>query len=289
MRVVGIGGGHGLAQTLRAARRYASEVSAVVTVADDGGSSGRLTAELGIPPPGDIRNCLVALTESSPLTELYQHRFRSGPLEGHALGNLIIAALADTHGGFGKAVEAAGDLLGATGSVYPATEELVSLVAVVPGGLVSGQVAVATTTRPITSVHLQPPEPEAHPGAVRAILEADQVVIGPGSLYTSVIAALLVPGIKQAVLSTQATRIYVCNSRPQSGEAETLDLAGHVEALERHVGPVLDAVVVQDPPLEDGVDYSSSVPRNVKLVEAQVCTSNGAHDPHLLGRVLQTL
>ncbi|MDQ3985666.1 MAG: 2-phospho-L-lactate transferase CofD family protein, partial [Actinomycetota bacterium] len=154
MRVTGIGGGHGLAATLRAARTYADEIEAVVTVADDGGSSGRLSRELGIPPPGDIRNCLVALSDDSELAQLCQHRFGSGPLTGHTLGNLLIAALTETTGDFAAAVERTGALLKARGRVHPSTTELVSMRAQVQGGVVKGQVAVAQSQGLIQAVYL---------------------------------------------------------------------------------------------------------------------------------------
>ncbi|HYO61617.1 MAG TPA: 2-phospho-L-lactate transferase CofD family protein, partial [Actinomycetota bacterium] len=143
MRVTGIGGGHGLAATLTAARHYASEIAAVVTVAVDGGSSGKLTRELGIPPPGDIRNCLVALAGDDDRARLYQHRFQSGALTGHTVGNLVIAALTEMKGDFAEAVAAAGRMLGCEGRVHPATSEMVTLMAQVRDGVVRGQVAVA--------------------------------------------------------------------------------------------------------------------------------------------------
>ena len=161
LNVVGIGGGHGLTATLKAARIYASNVSAIVTVADDGGSSGRLTRELGIPPPGDIRNCLVALSGNHELSRLYQHRFESGALTGHTVGNLVIAALTEIEGNFGSAVTRAGRLLDCRGRVYPATTELLELYAEVHGGRVKGQVAVAQTEAPIKAVFIEPPDPPA--------------------------------------------------------------------------------------------------------------------------------
>ncbi len=291
MKVVGIGGGHGLATTLRAARLYADNVSAVVTVADDGGSSGRLTSELGIPPPGDIRNCLVALANGGPLAEMFQHRFSKGALQGHPIGNLVIAALAEMRGDFAKAVEEAGELIGADGKVYPATTDLVQLSALVEGGVVDGQVAVAQTQAPIRSVHLRPSSPAAYPRAVYAILGADQVVIGPGSLFTSIIATLLVPGIGQALADTRARRIFVCNARPQAGETEGFDVVDHVAALVRHAGEgSVDAVVVQRPPSPSPVSLPAGEwpwPR-IELIEADVAPS-GIHDPECLAKVLASL
>lgn len=293
MRVVGIGGGHGLAASLRAARLYADDVSAVVTVADDGGSSGRLTRELGILPPGDIRNCLVALSDNAELSELWQHRFTSGALTGHTVGNLVIAALTERTGDFAAAVEAAGRLLSARGHVYPATTEKVALRARVEGGVVKGQVAVAQTRAPIQAVYLKPANPSAHRPAVEAIRAADQIVLGPGSLFTSLIATLLVPGIRDALADTDARRVFVCNSRMQKGETEGLSATAHVEALLAHVGPfTVDAVVVQSPvAAEDGVVADSEALHllNLEVVEADVAGADGGHVPERLAAVLSRL
>jgi uncharacterized cofD-like protein len=292
VRVTGIGGGHGLAVTLEAARRYADEVEAVVNVADDGGSSGRLTRELGIPPPGDIRNCLVALAEDSDLARLFQHRFGAGALEGHALGNLVIAALTDMCGDFCLAVDRAGRLIDARGVVHPATTDIVSLTASVAGKTVRGQVAVQDATS-IQAVYLTPSDPGANDRAVEAILSADQVVVGPGSLFTSVIATLLVPGITKALRATRARRVFVCNNRTQRGETLGLDATAHVEALLAHTGPdPIDAVVVQDPVVpEDGVavDLDSLGFFGIVVVAADIATPDGAHDPNRLERVLAAL
>src|SRR3712207_2278115 len=160
------------------ARHYASDIAAVVTVADDGGSSGKLTRELGIPPPGDIRNCLVALAGDDDRARLYQHRFRSGALTGHTVGNLVIAALTEMKGDFAEAVAAAGRMLGCEGRVYPATGEMVTLMAQVRDGVVRGQVAVAETKDPIQALFLEPRSPRANRDAAQAILDADQVVLG---------------------------------------------------------------------------------------------------------------
>ena len=293
MKVVGIGGGHGLAATLRAARLYATEIAAVVTVADDGGSSGRLTRELGIPPPGDIRNCLVALAEDEALAALYQHRFAGGLLTGHTLGNLVIAALAEALGDFGAAVARAGELLRARGSVFPATLELVELGARTDGGRVEGQVAVARSEATIRAAFLTPPDPPAHPAAVDAILGADQVILGPGSLFTSLIATLLVPGIGTAVCETSATKVFVCNGRMQKGETEGLDATAHLDALLAHAGPgAVDAMLVQAPTLPaDGVpvDPAELATRGVRVVEANVVSADGAHDPDRLAGALGPL
>jgi uncharacterized cofD-like protein len=293
VKVVGIGGGHGLAVTLAAARTFAVELAAVVTVADDGGSSGRLTRELGIPPPGDIRNCLVALARDEDLAALYQHRFESGALTGHTAGNLLIAALTEMRGNFASAVAEAGKLLRCAGKVYPATTELVGLGAHVIGGQVHGQVAVQHTTSRIQAVYLKPSEPEAHLAAVEAILDADLVVLGPGSLFTSLIATLLVPGIRKAMHETEARRIFVCNTRMQKGETEGLDAAAHVEALLAHAGAfATDVVIVQEPVIEpDGVevDPKALAFSGIEIVRVDVADASGAHDPGRLAGVLSGL
>jgi uncharacterized cofD-like protein len=293
VKVVGIGGGHGLAITLTAARAFADEVAAVVTVADDGGSSGRLTRELGIPPPGDIRNCLVALARDSELAELYQHRFESGALTGHTVGNLLIAALTEMSGNFAEAVAEAGRLLRCAGRVYPSTTELVELGAHVIGGQIQGQVAVGATRSRIQAVYLTPGRPEAHPAAVDAILGADLVVLGPGSLFTSLIATVLVPGIRKAVHDTRARRVFVCNTRMQKGETEGLGAAAHVEALLAHAGAfAADAVVVQSPAVEpDGVEVDRQALSfsGIEVVEVDAADASGGHDPERLAAVMRRL
>jgi uncharacterized cofD-like protein len=293
LNVVGIGGGHGLTATLKAARIYASNVSAIVTVADDGGSSGRLTRELGIPPPGDIRNCLVALSGNHELSRLYQHRFESGALTGHTAGNLLIAALTEIEGNFGSAVARAGRLLDCRGRVYPATTEPLELYAEVHGGRVKGQVAVAQTEAPINAVFIEPPDPPAYEPAVEAIAQADQIVLGPGSLFTSLIATLLVPGIRRALVASSAHRVLVCNTRMQKGETEGLDAAAHIGALLAHVGPdCVDAVVVQVPELEhDGVEVDDRALAfyGVEVIREDLSTPEGTHDPERLAEVLGKL
>ena len=293
MNVVGLGGGHGLATSLRAALSYADRVSAVVTVADDGGSSGRLTQELGIPPPGDIRNCLVALAEDADLAALYQHRFESGALTGHTAGNILIAALTEMLGDFSAAVAEAGKLLRCVGRVHPATTQLVELGAHVIGGQLQGQVAVGHTTSRIQAVYLTPPDPEAHPPAVEAVLASDQVILGPGSLFTSLIATLLVPGIRKSLHDTHGRRVFVCNTRMQKGETEGLDAAAHVEALLAHVGAfAIDTVVVQTPEADtDGVkvDRRALAYSGIEVVEADIADETGTHDPNRLAAVLSSL
>ncbi len=232
--VVAIGGGHGTAVTLRAARRYAGTLTGVVSVADDGGSSGRLRELLNMVAVGDIRKCLVALAdEDSALAVAFERRFDEGELAGHVLGNLVLTGLIDATGDLVLGVREAAQLLGACGDILPATTERVVLKAEAAEGTVAGQVAVMGTGD-IRKVSLVPDDAQAPPLAVERIAQADQIVIGPGSLFTSVLAAVAVRGITEAVASSAAQVVYVCNLRPQVPETEGFDVAAHVAALARH-------------------------------------------------------
>ena len=232
--VVALGGGHGTAVTLRAARRYAGLVTAVVSVADDGGSSGRLREILNVVALCDLRKCLVALaTEDSALALAFERRFDEGELAGHALGNLILAGLVEATGDLVTGVRAAADLLGAAGDVLPATVERVVLKAESGSGQVAGQVAVSRVGN-IDTVSLVPGDSRPPLLAVERILAADQIVIGPGSLFTSVLAAAAVGEIADAVARSGGQRVYVCNLRPQHPETAGFDVAAHLEALSRH-------------------------------------------------------
>lgn len=282
-RVVAIGGGHGLAATLRAARTYAGELTAVVSVADEGGSTGRLRAGADRPAPGDLRKCLVALAdEGSLLARSMEHRFSTGDIQGHAFGNLLIVAMAETGGDLVEALDSIGALVGAVGRVLPTTSQPVDLRgAVRSGGTVQGQVAVASH-RDVLTVEVEPAGVEACPDAVEAIRRADQLVLGPGSLFTSVLAATAVDGIRDAVCAARGQLVYVCNLQPQVPETEGFGVADHVAALLRHgIDP---DVVLYDPDTiggADGVEHA---------VAARVARPNGrAHDPERLGRALEGL
>jgi uncharacterized cofD-like protein len=232
--VVAIGGGHGTAVTLKAARRYAGTLTGIVSVADDGGSSGRLRELLNVVALGDIRKCLVALAdEDSALALAFERRYDEGELAGHALGNLILTGLVDATGDLVLGVREAARLLDARGDVLPATTERVVLKAESARGTVAGQVAVMGTAD-IRTVSLVPGDARPPALALERIAEADQIVIGPGSLYTSVLAAVAVQGIAEAVAASAAQVVYVCNLRPQIPETEGYDVAAHVAALTRH-------------------------------------------------------
>lgn len=280
-RVVALGGGHGTSVTLQAACRYAGDITAIVSVADDGGSSGRLRAAFGIPAPGDLRRCLVALSDpDQPLARAFGHRFDSGDVEGHALGNLVIAGLTVATGSFIAALDEAGRLLGSAGRVLPATAHPVVLKAVADGVEIEGQVAVAQARR-ISSVSLVPPDAEPPDDALEAIARAHQVVLGPGSLFTSVLAAVAVPAIGRALQETSALKVYVCNLRP-SAETDGFDVAAHVEALAAH--GIEPDVVLYDPCTISGVDGEH------RYVAAPLADPDGlAHDPDRLARALAAL
>ncbi|AIE85012.1 gluconeogenesis factor YvcK family protein [Fimbriimonas ginsengisoli] len=249
-RIVSMGGGTGLSTLLRGFKHHSSNITAVVTVTDDGGSSGRLIQDKGMIPPGDIRNCLVALSDAEKaMTDLFQHRFRgdSGSLSGHAIGNLLIAALVDqANGDFEKAVQIASDVLAIRGRVLPATLDHVRLRAVLEDGTeVCGETRIVAAGRRIRQLHLDPVGSIAHPSAVDAIKTADIICIGPGSVYTSIIPNLLVPGIAEALRQARVPKIYICNVMTQKGESDDFTASEHVKAIVDNAGPGLfDMVLV---------------------------------------------
>jgi uncharacterized cofD-like protein len=233
-RIVAIGGGTGLSTLLRGLKEYTANLTAIVTVADDGGSSGRLRHELGVLPPGDIRNCLVALADNeSTMAELFQYRFNEGDgLSGHSFGNLFLAAMCGIAGDFDRAIKESSRVLAIKGRVLPSTLANVSLEAtLVDGSIVRGETAISQSTSPIASVRLVPENSEPLDEAIEAILAADAIILGPGSLYTSVMPNLLVPGIAEAVERSMAFKIYVCNIMTQPGETDGMTAADHVHAL----------------------------------------------------------
>lgn len=247
-RVVAIGGGTGLSTLLRGLKGYTSHITAVVTVADDGGSSGRIRSELGILPPGDIRNTLVALADTEPLMErLFQYRFGRGEgLEGHSFGNLFIAAMCDITGDFEEAVRESSRVLAVRGRVLPSTLAQVALRAEHDdGSQTTGESQIPRAGKPIRRIDLVPESPEPHPDVLRAIARADVIILGPGSLYTSVIPNLLVRGVAEAIRRSGAVKLYVCNVMTQPGETDGYSALAHVRAIVDHVGPgVVDYIVM---------------------------------------------
>jgi uncharacterized cofD-like protein len=252
-RVVAIGGGTGLYTLLRGIKNYTYNITAIVSVADDGGSSGRIRREVGILPPGDLRNCLAALSsDEALLTQLFQYRFPDGhgDLKGHSFGNLFIAALADITGSFESAVAESGRVLAVSGRVLPSTLHDVRLVAdiklphLVSEVRVEGESQIPETSGSIRRVWLEPNNPPAFPQSVHAILNDDLIIVGPGSLYTSLLPNLLVPDVVEALRASRALKIYVCNVATQPGETQGYSCGDHVHALEEHVGGGLFDVIL---------------------------------------------
>ena len=272
LRVVAIGGGTGLSTLLKGLKKYVlpvpqqeaepsapagfpsiGELCAVVTVSDDGGSSGRLRKEFNMLPPGDVRNCIVALSEDEALlSRVFQHRFAKGTgLEGHSFGNLFLAALTSVTGDFGEAVRASSEILATRGHIYPATIANIELEALMDdGSRVRGETNITASKGRIKELFLDPPNPEPLPQTLEAIARADLITIGPGSLFTSLIPNLLVCGIPQAIHESAAIKVYVCNLMTQANESLGRTAADHIRALNEHAGrQIFDyALINQTPP-----------------------------------------
>jgi uncharacterized cofD-like protein len=309
-RVVAIGGGTGLPVVLAALKRYLggriADLTAVVTVTDDGGSSGRLREELNILPPGDIRNCLVALAEVEPLmAQLFQFRFPGdGALGGHSFGNLFLAALADVTGSFLQGIRTAGKVLAVQGTILPSTLESVTLRAeLADGTIVHGESKLRQGKHPVRRVFVEPAGVRALPEVLEAIGRADAIVLAPGSLYTSLVPNLLVGGVADALRKAAGLRIYVSNLMTEPGETDGLTLGDHVEALTTHGGRgVVDGVIVHGRPFRRDVlaRYEAAGARpvivdrerlhtlGVWVTEADLTgpTELARHHPEKLGRVL---
>ncbi len=291
--VVALGGGHGLAVALRAIREYAGSTTAVVSVADDGGSSGRLRRDLDVLPPGDVRKCLVALAAPGNLwADAFEHRFGSGELDGHALGNLVLVGLTETLGDFTEAIDEVSRLLDAGGCVRPATTDHVVLKAIVDaesasGRSVEGQVAVMNVSGRIRHVELIPSDAPAHPDSVAAIEAADQVVLAPGSLFTSLLPVLAVPALRDAVMASPARVVQVCNLRPQLPETDGLDAGDHLRAVLEHGARVDDFLY---DPATLHCDEAEVTSLGVRPVASKVAAPDHlAHDPARLAIALRDL
>ncbi|MCY4529306.1 MAG: YvcK family protein [Chloroflexi bacterium] len=246
-RIVTIGGGTGMSVLLRGLKEHTDNISAIVTVGDDGGSSGRLRENFGVLPPGDFRNCLIALSDDETLVrDLFQYRFDRGEgLEGHSFGNLFIAAMTDITGNFEAALEEFSRVLAVHGRVLPATNESLQLSAkLFDGTVVDGESNIGTNGGVIRELMIRPPDASAVPGAIQAILDAEIIVIGPGSLYTSILPNLLVKGLAEAVLNTEARKLYVCNVATEHGETIGYTVADHLSALQQHTSSAIVDYVI---------------------------------------------
>jgi uncharacterized cofD-like protein len=262
-KVVVLGGGTGLSTLLRGLKKYPVDLTAVVTVADDGGSSGRLLDEYDIPPPGDIRKVMAALSDVEPLIEeMFEYRFAtSEDLKGHSLGNLMLAAMTDITGDFARAVEQMSKVLNIKGKVLPAANQRITLHAELEDGtIVTGESKIPVYGRKIRKVYLSPQEVEPLPETIEAINSADLIIIGPGSLYTSILPALLVQSIRKAVLACKAKKVYISNLTTQAGETYRYTASEHVQALYDHAGePFIDIVLLNGtefPSLQEGVEWT---------------------------------
>jgi uncharacterized cofD-like protein len=255
LRVVAFGGGTGLPVLLRGLQDRVGDLVAVVTVADDGGSSGRLRQELGVAPPGDIRNCLVALAGRKRLAEVFNYRFEGGgDLSDHSVGNIIIAALADMTGGFCEGVEQASRFLRIKGQVFPAATESLTLFAHYADGTVAcGESAVHAAKKRIEKITVEPEDALAPQGVIEAVENADVVVLSSGSLFTSTIPALLGGGVKAALVAFSGPVVYVANVMTQPGETDGFSVSDHLRAIANHVGPVVTDVLAHSGGLPDEI------------------------------------
>src|ERR1700693_4097693 len=236
-RIVALGGGTGLSSLLRGLKAYTSNLSAIVTVADDGGSSGRLRDEYRILPPGDFRQCLLARPDAEPLMkQLFDHRFKEGSLEVHSFGNLFIMAMADVTGNFERALRESGKVLAVKGTIIPSTLQDVTLVASINGHVVEGESKIPKQNAPISQVFLKPDGALLNPEALQAIMNAELGVIGPGSLYTAILPNLLVERLVEAIKASPALKLYICTLASQAGEAEGYDVDDYLRVLHEHIG-----------------------------------------------------
>ncbi|MEC4986454.1 MAG: YvcK family protein [Oscillatoria sp. PMC 1068.18] len=308
-KIVAIGGGTGLSSLLRGLKEYSANITAIVTVADDGGSSGRLRREIGVLPPGDLRNCVAALAdEEKLLTELFQYRFKAGDgLTGHSFGNLFLTAMSEITGDIEQAIAASSKVLAVRGRVLPATLSDVCLWAnLADGRRIEGESKISEAKGKITRIGCLPANPPALPAALKAIAEADYIILGPGSLYTSVIPNLLVPQIREAIAKSKAPRIYVCNIMTQPGETDGFSVSDHIRAIDDICGQKLfDAVVVNRrvPCAQALIRYAQEDSHPVffdreevvklgrrivltNVMDEDLETGYVRHDPHRLAQVL---
>ncbi len=312
-RLVAIGGGTGLPMLLSGLKEYTANLSAIVTMADDGGSSGRLRREYQALPPGDLRNCLIAMADTGPLmSQLFQHRFKGqgAGIEGHAFGNLFITAMAEVTGDFYSGIKAASQVLAVSGQVLPVTVDSVALEAELEdGSVIAGESRIGQSRKPIKRLRLVPPDVHPAPETREAIAQADAIILGPGSLYTSILPNLLVPGIMDEIAASRAVKIYVCNLMTQPGETDRMTVADHVRTLLSYTRPDLIQYVLvnteapskelssryQDigamPVMATDADVEELDRRNISVLRARLATGGDfiRHDPSRLAKVIMKL
>jgi len=303
-KIVGIGGGTGLSTILEGLKHRTDYLTAIVTVTDDGGSSGRLRKDLNILPPGDIRNCIVSLAESNSLiSELFRYRFSGkSDLSGHSFGNLYIAAMTAITGSFAKGISETSRVLAIKGKVLPSTLENVVLGARFKDGkTILGQTKIIAYPSPIEEIFLVPGNPLAHKGVLKACREADLIILGPGSLFSSIIPNLLVKGVADAIIKSKAKKIYICNIMTQPGETDDFTVSGHLLAVEKYLGGHIDHLIINNGEISKDLikkhieknsfivtDDSRGSITGVEIIRADIASNKdyARHDPEKISKVM---
>jgi len=304
VKIVGIGGGTGLSTLLEGLKHWTKDITAIVTVTDDGGSSGRLRKDFNILPPGDIRNCIVSLAEpNSLISELFQYRFKGkSDLSGHSFGNLFITAMTEITGSFAKGILEASHVLAIKGKVLPSTLENVVLGAKFTDGTqVLGQTKIVAYSNPIEKVFLVPDNPPAYTGVLKTFKEADIIILGPGSLFSSIIPNLLVKGVAQSIKKSKARKIYICNIMTQPGETDNFTVADHLFAVEKYLGCNIDYLIINSGKIAENlikkhvrknsfvvVDDSNKLIDRSRIIREDIVSNKDhvRHDPEKISRVI---
>ena len=275
IKVVTIGGGTGLSVLLRGLKKYPREITAVVTVADDGGSSGKIRSDMKIPSPGDIRNVIAALSDVEPyLEKMFQYRFDSGEVKGHPVGNLMIAAMTDIHGDFSTAVKVMSRILNVRGTVLPTTNDIATLNAVLSDGeIIRGESSITKAGGVIDHVYITPSRVKPNEDVLKAIEEADYIIMGPGSLYTSIIPNLVISKVSEKIRESNAKKIYVCNVMTQHGETDNYTVSDHIVAINKHVEEnIFDLVIANSREFDDSIlsKYHKEKQEPVKIDQEKI-------------------
>ena len=275
IKVVTIGGGTGLSVLLRGLKKYPLEITAVVTVADDGGSSGKIRSDMNIPSPGDIRNVIAALSDVEPyLEKMFQYRFDSGEVKGHPVGNLMIAAMTDIHGDFSTAVKVMSRILNVRGTVLPTTNDIATLNAVLSDGeIIRGESSITKAGGVIDHVYITPSRVKPNEDVLKAIEEADYIIMGPGSLYTSIIPNLVISKVSEKIRESNAKKIYVCNVMTQHGETDNYSVSDHIIAINKHVEEnIFDLVIANSREFDDSIlsKYHKEKQEPVKIDQEKI-------------------
>ena len=304
VKIAGIGGGIGLSTLLEGLKHWTKDITAIVTVTDDGGSSGRLRKDFNILPPGDIRNCIVSLAEpNSLISELFQYRFKGkSGLSGHSFGNLFITAMTELTGSFAKGILEASHVLAIKGKVLPSTLEDVVLGAKFTDGVqVLGQTKIVAYSNPIEKVFLVPDNPPAYTGVLKTCKEADIIILGPGSLFSSIIPNLLVKGVAQSIKKSKARKIYICNIMTQPGETDNFTVADHLFEVEKYLGCNVDYLIINSGKISENlikkhvrknsfvvVDDSNKLIDKSRIIREDIVSNKDhvRHDPEKISRVI---